>query len=107
MAEQRKNFNKNNKNNVNAKAKSQGNGGKKNQKRDNTPKNFNVNAAKTQAVMSVEGRAYEYKMSAECAKNILKNRSGNDAKKNPQQYLCEYVTEQYGLLGTCVKVLTY
>ena len=58
-------------------------------------------------IMNVEGRAYEYKMSAECARNILKDRKGNDAKKNPQQYLCEYVTEQYGLLGTCVKVLTY
>ena len=106
MAEQRKNFNKNNKN-VSAKAKSQSNGGRKNQKRDNTPKNFNVNQSKAQAVMNVEGRAYEYKMSAECAKNILKNRSGSDAKKNPQQYLCEYVTEQYGLLGTCIRVLTY
>ena len=103
MAEQRKNFNKSNKNDVKAKS----NGGKKNQKRDNTPKDFNVNAAKTQAVMNVEGRAYEYKMSAECARTILKERKGNDAKKNPQQYLCEYVTEQYGLLGTCIKVLTY
>lgn len=106
MAEQRKNYNKNNKN-VNAKAKQNNGGQKRNQKRDNTPKNFNVNQSKAQAVMKVEGRAYEYKMSAECARNILKNRSGADAKKNPQQYLCEYVTEQYGLLGTCIKVLTY
>lgn len=102
MAEQRKNFNKNNKN-ATAKSGAQ----KRNQKRDNTPKNFNVNQSKAQAVMNVEGRAYEYKMSAECARNILKDRKGNDAKKNPQQYLCEYVTEQYGLLGTCIKVLTY
>lgn len=105
MAEQKKNFNKSK--NGNPKAKAQGNGQRKNQKRDNTPKNFNVNQSKAQAVMKVEGRAYEYKMSAECARNILKNRSGQDAKKNPQQYLCEYVTEQYGLLGTCIKVLTY
>lgn len=102
MAEQRKNFNKNNKN-ATAKSGAQ----KRNQKRDNTPKNFNVNQSKNQAVMNVEGRAYEYKMSAECARNILKDRKGNDAKKNPQQYLCEYVTEQYGLLGTCIRVLTY
>lgn len=106
MAEQKKNFNKNK--NYNPKAKAQGNGGqKKNQKRDNTPKNFNVNQSKARALMNVEGRAYEYKMSAECARNIIKNRSGSDAKKNPQQYLCEYVTEQYGLLGTCTRVLTY
>lgn len=98
MAEQRKNFNQ---------KRSNGNGPKKNQKRQNAPKNFNINQSKAQAKMKVEGRAYEYKMSAECAKNILKNRSGMDAKKNPQQYLCEYVTEQYGLLGTCIKVLTY
>lgn len=99
MAEQKKNFNQKRNN-----AKS---GQRRNQKRDNAPKNFNVNKSKAQGVMAVEGRAYEYKMSAECAKAILKDRKGNDAKKNPQQYLCEYVTEQYGLLGTCVKVLTY
>lgn len=101
MAEQRKNFNQK-RNNNNGKG-----GQRKNQKRDNAPKNFNVNQSKAEAVMKVEGRAYEYKMGKECAQNILKNRKGADAKKNPQQYLCEYVTEQYGLLGTCIRVLTY
>lgn len=93
MAEQKKNFNKT--------------GKKKNQKRDNTPKNFNLNQSKAQVVMNAEGRTYEYKMSPLCARDILKDRKGDDAKKDPQQYLCEYVTEQYGLLGTCIKVLTY
>jgi hypothetical protein len=43
-------------------------------------------------------------MSKEAIKDTLRDRKGADAKKNPQQYLCEFVTEQCGLRGTCVKV---
>ena len=52
------------------------------------------------------GGTYEYKMSKECAYNILhdplngKKMPGDDAVN-----LCNYVNEQYGLLGTCVSVL--
>lgn len=47
----------------------------------------------------------EYKMSRECAEGILKDRKGPEAKMHPQAYLCQYVNEQYGLLGNCVKVI--
>lgn len=47
----------------------------------------------------------EYKMSRECAEGILKDRKSPEAKMHPQAYLCQYVNEQYGLLGNCVKVI--
>lgn len=40
---------------------------------------------------------FEYKMSKEMANEILKARKGDNRKKNPQAYLCEYVNEQFGL----------
>ena len=48
------------------------------------------------------GPAYEYKMSRECANDILKECPSHT---KPQQYLCDYVNEQYGLLGYCCKVI--
>lgn len=49
----------------------------------------------------------EYKMPNAMAKQILKQRKGNDAKKNAQEYLVNYVNEQYGLLRKCSKVILY
>ena len=48
------------------------------------------------------GRAYEYKMSRLCANEILKE---CPSRIKPQQYLCDYVTEQYGLMGWCCRVI--
>ena len=48
------------------------------------------------------GRPYEYKMSRLCANEILKE---CPSRTKPQQYLCDYVTEQYGLLGWCCRVI--
>lgn len=50
----------------------------------------------------VYGDPYEYKMSAECANDILRDAP---RKVHPQAYLCQYVTEQYGLLGYCQSVI--
>ena len=50
----------------------------------------------------VYGRAYEYKMPRACANDILRE---CPSRTNPQQYLCDYVTEQYGLLGWCCRVI--
>lgn len=47
----------------------------------------------------------EYKMPAKLAKAILKKRKGNDAKMNPNDYLCRYVDEHCGLIGKCVNVI--
>ena len=46
----------------------------------------------------------EYIMSKEFANNLLKERKGEDRKKHPQQYLCEYVNSQYNLLYPCTRV---
>ena len=45
-------------------------------------------------------------MSAEMAREILKNRKGEDAKMHPQAYLCKYVNEECGLKGYCTLVTT-
>ncbi len=48
----------------------------------------------------------EYRMSAEMAKELLKNRKGEDTKLRPQEYLCKYVNEECGLKGYCTLVTT-
>lgn len=50
------------------------------------------------------GRNYEYKMSPAMYAEIVKmcqKENGGDA----QAYACRYVTEQFGLLGSCVSVI--
>lgn len=49
----------------------------------------------------------EYRMSAEMAKSILKARKGAELKVHPQEYLCRYVNEKFGLKGHCVKVTNF
>lgn len=71
-----------------------------------------VSASNPAEVPQIEFPAYtgraggyiEYLMPVEMAQNILDERSGADAKKDPQKYLCEFVNEQYNLLGYCVQV---
>lgn len=48
---------------------------------------------------------FEYKMSEEMAKYLLKNRKGNDLKMSDQAFLCKYVNEELGLKLPCRKVL--
>lgn len=48
------------------------------------------------------GPEYEYKMCRADANDILKECS---SKVKPEQYLCDYVTEQYGLRGWCSGVI--
>lgn len=87
----------------------------------NTKKNFKNNNGKTrnkkkenktvkaarQYVAPVEiraGREFEYKMPLAVYQDILKEckkEKGGDA----QTYLCNWVNEQFGLLGTCVRVI--
>ena len=45
----------------------------------------------------------EYTMTATLANHILKTHKG--PKKNQQDILCNYVNNQFGLKGQCVKVL--
>lgn len=48
-----------------------------------------------------------YKMSKETAKIYLKSRKGNEAKINPNAFLCSIVNAEYGVKGTCVEVVLY
>lgn len=50
------------------------------------------------------GPYYEYIMSKEMASSLLDNRDGNEKKLRPHDYLVQVVNEQFGILGTCVKV---
>ena len=50
-------------------------------------------------------RMIEYKMPEQMARELLKARKGEAAKMRPNDYLCKYVNENFGLIGYCVKVL--
>ena len=47
---------------------------------------------------------YEYVMPKGMAAELLENRSGDERKMRPHDYLVKVVNEQFGILGTCVKV---
>lgn len=49
----------------------------------------------------------EYKMPIAVAKALLKDRNTADLKMQLNDFLCKIVNEQYGLLGNCVKVITF
>ena len=51
--------------------------------------------------------AVEYKMPRAMAKEYLKNRSGDDLKMRPNDYLVKVVNENFGLLHKCVRVIQY
>jgi len=82
----------------------------KTQKKDKQRKRpVTINAATTQTKpyfakqpKDVYGSSYEYRMSQLCANDILKE---CPSTIRPEQYLCNYVTEQYGLLGWCRRVI--
>ena len=51
--------------------------------------------------------SFEYKMTKEMADAYLKARKGDDKKKRPQEYLCQVVNSNFGVKGTCTKVLFF
>lgn len=57
--------------------------------------------------MKTMGRAIEYKMPKETARQLLASRSGVDAKKDNKKFLVEYVNTNFGLLGVCRNVILY
>ena len=50
---------------------------------------------------------FEYKMTARLCDEYLKSRKGEDKRLPPQEFLCKVVNQEYGIKGTCVKVLTF
>ena len=51
--------------------------------------------------------AIEYKMPELMARELLKNRKGDEAKMRPNDFLCLVVNENFGLKGHCVNVIRY
>ena len=51
-------------------------------------------------------RKIEYEMSKEMAKQLLNARKGNERNIPAQQYLCQIVNEEFGVLGNCTHVIT-
>lgn len=47
----------------------------------------------------------EYKLPKEAILDILNNRNKADEKIDPQKYLCDYINEECGLLGYCIRVI--
>ena len=50
---------------------------------------------------------FEYKMTKEMADAYLKDRKGTDKNKHPQDYLCQVVNNEFGIKGTCTRVLFF
>ena len=51
--------------------------------------------------------SFEYKMTKEMANAYLNSRKGDDKKKRPQEYLCQIVNNEFGIKGTCTRVLFF
>ena len=51
--------------------------------------------------------SFEYKMPDKMARELLKNRKGEEAKMRPNDFLCKVVNENFGLKYTCVNVIRY
>lgn len=47
----------------------------------------------------------EYQMNQATADDILALRKGKEKGIDPQKWLCDYINEQEGLIGYCVKVV--
>ena len=61
---------------------------------------------KKKIVVSNKGD-FEYKMTKEMADAYLKGRKGTDKNKHPQEYLCNVVNSEFGIKGTCTRVLFF
>lgn len=47
----------------------------------------------------------EYNMPRAIAESILSDRKGKEKGSDPQKYLCDFVNEQYHMIGYCLKVI--
>lgn len=54
-----------------------------------------------------KGGYIEYKMPDKMARELLKNRKGEETKMRPNDFLCMVVNENFGLKGHCVNVIRY
>lgn len=50
---------------------------------------------------------FEYKMTKDMIQNLLKEKRKKNIKGTDQEYLCNYINEQFGVKGECVKVISF
>lgn len=60
-----------------------------------------------EGILHEKAGCIEYKMSDKMARELLKNRKGDEAKMRPNDFLCMIVNENFGLKGHCVNVIYY
>ena len=63
--------------------------------------------AKNKKVIVSQKGNFEYKMTKEMANAYLNARKGEEKKKHPQEYLCQIVNNEFGIKGTCTRVLFF
>lgn len=83
---------------------------KKNQKKSFIKKNTNFAKKETAKYWYPDdpylGKEFiEYKMPKAAMLDLLNNRNKVEEKIDPQKYLCDYVNNECGLLGYCVRVI--
>ena len=61
---------------------------------------------KKKVIVNKKGN-FEYKMTKEMANAYLNARKGEEKKKHPQEYLCQIVNNEFGIKGTCTRVLFF
>lgn len=62
---------------------------------------------KKPTVSTINKGYFEYKMTKEMANAYLNARKGEEKKKHPQEYLCQIVNDNFGIKGTCTRVLFF
>ena len=62
---------------------------------------------KKPTVSTINRGYFEYKMTKEMANAYLNSRKSDDKKKHPQEYLCQIVNNEFGVKGTCTRVLFF
>lgn len=76
---------------------------KNNNSNNRRAKDFGSKKEAQQPAPEVNAGLIEYKMPRLLTEEIIKTYKGN--RKDPQYVLCQYVNENCGLKGYCVKVL--
>lgn len=83
---------------------------KKNQRKSFIKKNTNFAKKKTAKYWYPDDpylgkRFIEYKMPKEIVLDLLNNRNDLDKNVDFQKFLCDYVNNEYGLNGYCIRVI--
>lgn len=51
-------------------------------------------------------KEFKYQMSEAMAKELMKNKKGEEKQMRPQEFLCHWVNQNCGIMGNCIQVTT-